>query len=149
MIKDMRYKKAAFLFGFLFLAFSCQQTTPDQDQALGPDESMDDFQAFYTRFHADEDFQLARIPFPIKGAPDNAANKPEYDENFTWTRDNWIINKPIDLEKTQFRRELQAVSDELVIEKLVHQSGSYSMVRRFAKMEGQWMLIYYQGVNPQ
>lgn len=145
----MMYKKAGFLFGVLFLALSCQNNASVQDQALGLDEGMDDFQAFYMRFHNDEDFQLAHIPFPIKGAPDNAANKPEYDENFTWTRDNWVINKPVDLEKTQFRRELQAVSDELVIEKLIHESGSYSMVRRFAKMEGQWMLIYYQGVNPQ
>ncbi|HKK75309.1 MAG TPA: hypothetical protein VJ953_09570 [Saprospiraceae bacterium] len=131
----------------LLSAFSCQSSPPQENLNLG--EDLADFENFYHRFHADEDFQRAHIPFPIKGVPDNAANKPDYNENFTWTEENWVINKPIDLQGTQFKRELQAVSDELVIERLVHESGSYGMVRRFAKMDGEWMLIYYQGVNPQ
>jgi hypothetical protein len=135
-----------FLLLFVLSSQSCQQHQPGQD-ATGT-EDLDSFQAFYQRFHTDTAFQLSRIPFPIKGVPDNAANRPDYDETFTWTRDNWVMNKPIDLEATQFNRTLQTISDELVIEQLTHASGSYRMVRRFARIDGLWMLIYYQGVNP-
>lgn len=134
-------------FSFLFL-LACQKPAPSSENQK-PGEKSGDFETFYDRFHTDEAYQLAHIPFPIKGAPDNAANKPGYDENFTWTKENWVINKPIDLKGTQFKRELQSVSDELVVERLIHESGSYGMVRRFAKIDGEWMLIYYQGVNPQ
>jgi hypothetical protein len=139
--------KRPILFLILLLStLSCKKSHPDHNLNLSPD--LADFQEFYHRFHTDEAYQLAHIPFPIKGVPDNAVNKPEYNEYFTWTEENWVMNKPIDLEATQFKREIQTLGPDLVIEKLTHTLGSYGMVRRFSKMDGEWMLIYYQGVNP-
>lgn len=139
--------KNKILFTILLLStLSCKKSYPDHNLHLN--ENLADFQEFYERFHTDKAYQLAHIPFPIKGVPDNAANKPEYDENFTWTEENWVMNKPIDLEATGFKREIQTFGNDMVIETLTHQLGSYGMVRRFAKMDGEWMLIYYQGVNP-
>jgi hypothetical protein len=34
-----------------------------------------------------------------------------------------------------------------MVERIVHQSGEYGMMRRFARLGGQWYLIYYAGLN--
>jgi hypothetical protein len=115
---------------------------------LGLSENYDDFQEFYVRFHKDSVFQMQHITFPLQGIPDNVANASNYDSSFKFESSDWTINKPIDLEKSQFKRSLQPIGNHLIVEQLVHSSGSYGMERRFAKIDGEWMLIYYQGINP-
>lgn len=132
------------LFSFLILN-SCQKG-PDQD--LGLSENYDDFQEFYLRFHQDSAFQMQHITFPLQGIPDNVAKASYYDDSFKFEASNWILNKPIDLKESKFKRSLRTIGDHLIVEQLVHSSGSYGMERRFAKINNEWMLIYYQGINP-
>lgn len=127
------------------LFFSCQNS-PDQN--LGLDENYADFQVFYEQFHQDSLYQMEHITFPLQGVPDNVANAKNYTQNFTFQASDWIMNKPIDLEESRFRRELKPIGTQLIVEQLIHESGSYGMERRFAKIDGEWMLIYYQGINP-
>lgn len=138
-----------FLYSFLFLSIlllnSCKK---GPDQNLGLDENYADFQDFYVKFHQDSTFQMQHITFPLQGIPDNVANAPDYQEGFTFQTSNWVMNKPINLEESRFKRSLRTIGAQLIVEQLVHESGSYGMERRFAKIDGEWMLIYYQGINP-
>ena len=127
-------------------AFIACKNTPDQN--LGLEEDFTDFQQFYEQFHQDSVYQMEHITFPLQGVPDNVANAPNYSENFTFSPETWVLNRPIDLEKSHFQRSLRPIGTQLIIEQLIHESGSYGMERRFAKIDGEWMLIYYQGINP-
>ena len=144
LIKKMR---VFFLF-YLSTVFLFSACNTDQAEDLGLSQNFADFQAFYHDFHRDSLFQLAHISFPLQGIPDNVANKPEYNEGFRWSAETWPINKPIDLASTKFSRELIPMGDRMIIERLSHESGRYGMERRFAKTGEEWMLIYYQGINP-
>lgn len=141
--------QSRFLYSFLFLSFLLFNTCKKEaSQNLGLDESFADFQDFYVKFHQDSTFQMEHITFPLQGIPDNVANAPDYHDNFTFQASNWTLNRPIDLEESRFKRSLRAIGSQLVVEQLVHESGSYGMERRFAKIDGEWTLIYYQGINP-
>lgn len=107
-----------------------------------------DFAVFYEKFHQDSAFQMAHIQFPMQGLPDNADSATLASNTFRWEPSNWKINKPIDFEKSGFSQQVQPLGDGLVIEKIVHESGKYAMLRRFAKLDDQWYLIYYAGLNP-
>lgn len=111
-------------------------------------EPGEEFAQFYTRFHQDSAFQLAHINFPLKGMPDNALSKGIDPETFFWKREEWQIHLPIDFETSGFKRELASVGDGIVVERILHQSGDYAMLRRFAKLGDEWYLIYYAGLNP-
>jgi hypothetical protein len=105
----------------------------------------DDFAAFYERFHRDSLYQIEHINFPLEGLPGNAA---EADASFRWERESWRMHKPIDPEESGFHSEFSRLGD-IVIERIVHESGEYGMMRRFARLnDGEWYLIYYVGLNP-
>lgn len=135
----------SFLIFSLFAFNACQK---EADQDLGLDETYADFQKFYVQFHQDSLYQMAHITFPLQGIPDNVANADYYSEGFTFEASDWVMNKPINLEESRFKRSLRTIGTQLVVEQLVHESGSYGMERRFAKIDDEWMLIYYQGINP-
>jgi hypothetical protein len=107
-----------------------------------------DFAVFYEKFHQDSAFQMAHIQFPMQGLPDNADSVTLASNTFRWDASNWKINKPIDFNKSGFSQQVQPLGEGLVIEKIVHESGKYAMLRRFAKLDDQWYLIYYAGLNP-
>ncbi len=107
-----------------------------------------DFALFYKKFHQDSVFQMAHIQFPMEGIPDNADSATIASKAFRWEVDNWKINKTIDFEKSGFLQQLHPIGDGLVIEQITHESGKYAMLRRFAKLDDQWYLIYYAGLNP-
>lgn len=119
---------------------SCQQA-PDEQVAF-PDE---DFTEFYNRFLSDADFQLARITFPLEGIP-SGAEESDFD-NFRWQREDWQIHQPFDPAATGFETDFVDIGRDVVVERIVHQSGEYGMMRRFARLGGQWYLIYYAGLN--
>jgi len=133
------------LLGIVFLMIGCKQSNSD-DLGLGP--GLASFETFYEKFHRDSVYQMEHITFPLQGLPGNYKNKTDYSPDFRWTTQNWNLNKPLDLEATHFVRSFIAVSDELIIEKLQFESGEYGMERRFSLMNGEWMLIYYAGINP-
>ena len=141
--------KYATLFALLLL-FACKNksqtpTTPAPDSpAQGLPEG---FQDFYQKFHSDSIFQLSHIVFPLQGLPDNADSLTIAQEDFRWQPNNWVIQRPFDFEMSEFKRQLIPVNEQMVLERIVHQSGQYGMVRRFARVAGEWHLIYYAGMN--
>lgn len=107
-----------------------------------------EFAQFYTHFLQDSAFQMAHISFPLKGMPDNALAKGIDPDTFFWSAEDWKIHRPIDFETSGFKQELASFGDGMVIERIIHESGDYAMLRRFAKLADGWALIYYAGLNP-
>jgi len=60
---------------------------------------------------------------------------------------SWQIHRPFDPAATGFETEFIDIGRDVMVERIVHQSGEYGMMRRFARLGGQWYLIYYAGLN--
>lgn len=112
-----------------------------------PKSEADDFNVFYENFHRDADYQMTHITFPLEGLPSDADAETIDSGNFHWEMEDWELQRPFDVENESFQRELIKFGDDLVIEKIIHKSGEYGTIRRFAKMGAEWYLIYYAGLN--
>ncbi|MBK7871780.1 MAG: hypothetical protein IPJ74_14430 [Saprospiraceae bacterium] len=110
-----------------------------------PDAS--EFEAFYEQFHSDPAYQMAHINFPLEGLPSDADAETIDSGNFHWDAEDWVTQRPFNFANSEFSRELLSFGDDLVIEKIIHRSGEYGTIRRFAKMGSEWYLIYYAGMN--
>lgn len=129
------------LFGIvaiLVLALGCRPKKTDYS----------DFNKFYDQFFQDSLFQVQHINFPMEGLPDNAVEYGDSLGNFRWTAENWRMHRPIDFEQTKFEQNFQTLGDELIIENIIDPTVGYGMMRRWAKIGGEWSLIYYVGLNP-
>lgn len=124
------------------LLLSCQEKPSESSDSGGFDE----FESFYEIFHQDSLFQLEHIIFPLQGMPTSIGDNPEDISNFKWQKSDWLMHRPIDPDG-EFKQVLTPIDEALIIEKIVHQSGSYAMERRFAKLGDDWYLIYYAGLN--
>lgn len=135
----MKYYIVCFL--LLCLMISCKSEPKLQEQGL------QDFPSFYERFHEDSSFQLERITFPLQGLPERADSITLAQNNFRWSKEEWKIQKPIDLSNSQFEQEFLPLSNDLIIEKLSHKKWGLAITRRFARLDDGWHLIYYSGLN--
>lgn len=122
------------------LAFSACSTQTEQPDA-------NEFDAFYKKFHTEPGYQLSHITFPLEGLPSDADAEAIASGNFRWTADDWQVHRPFDFTNSDFTRELLSFGNDLVIEKIIHKSGEYGTIRRFAKLGDEWFLIYYAGMN--
>jgi hypothetical protein len=122
------------------LVVSCERA-PDEQVSVGEE----DFTEFYTHFLSDADFQLSRITFPLEGLPPGAEEADMHD--FRWERADWQIHRPFDPEATGFTTEFIDIGQDVMVERIVHKSGEYGMMRRFARLNQEWYLIYYAGLN--
>jgi hypothetical protein len=111
------------------------------------DKVMKDFQAFYDAFHQDTTFQLEHIIFPLEGIPAGADSIIASRKKFFWNKEDWTYHKPYDFENGEFSHQFIRYSDDLIAERIEHNTGSYGMLRRFAKYGDDWYLIYYAASN--
>lgn len=123
----------------LVILASCSRTDEQPD--------VNDFATFYEQFHNDPDFQIAHISFPLEGLPSNADAETIAAGDFRWEAADWQLHKTFDESNAEFERELITFGGDMVIEKITHKNGQYGTVRRFAKLGGEWYLIYYAGLN--
>lgn len=143
------------LFGLGFLV-ACQNAPSNTETTLAlaeqktstiGDTSMASFREFYKRFHQDSLYQIEHIIFPLEGLPDNADSINFVKNDFRWKLENWKMHRPFDFEFSDFKRQLEPISDQLVVERIVHQTGQMGMMRRFSRLGDDWYLIYYAGMN--
>jgi hypothetical protein len=106
-----------------------------------------DFVAFYERFHEDSLFQMRHIIFPLQGLPPEVDSATLAEQHFRWERDNWVMHRPLPVEGGEFTREFVPYTDDLIVERIVHHSGALGMLRRWARIDGQWTLIYFADMN--
>ena len=143
----MRYQILFFMAASaLFIA--CRPSEPSQrSPKQGPEEELGDFYGFYQKFHQDSAFQMDHIMFPIEGLPPFADAATIAEGNFRWYPEDWVIQRPVDYENSDFQRELISLSEDMVVEKIKHRNGQVGMMRRFVKMGDEWYLIYFADLN--
>ena len=110
-------------------------------------KDLSDFDAFYIKFHQDSLFQMEHITFPLEGLPANADSTALSDNDFRWQKEDWQMHKPFDSKNGEYEINFSSFGEDLIIEKVMHKSGNYGMLRRFARISGEWHLIYYAGFN--
>ena len=135
-----------------FLFFACGNTeSPAADTAelevSPPETDMAEFNAFYQRFHRDSAYQLAHIRFPLEGIPGGADSLQLSQSDFRFTRADWQLHRPVDYEMSEFRRTFLPISEDFIIEKVMHKRYPMGMTRRWMRTDGEWELIFYAGMN--
>lgn len=111
-------------------------------------KDLSDFSAFYERFHNDSLYQMEHILFPIDGFPSAMDTSLASIPDFRWTEDLWRMHRPFKFEGSGFKQELNVFGDDVVTEQVIHETGSFAMMRRFARIDGEWYLIYFADMNP-
>ena len=133
------------LFFLLFpLLFSCRREAP-ADQL--PDSLEPDFVDFYEKFHRDSAFQMSHIVFPLQGLPSEVDSLTLAEGRFYWQQEDWIMHRPLDAGDQDFQRIFTPLNRDLIVEKIVHKTTGFGMMRRWARMGEEWYLIYYAGMN--
>ena len=140
------------LYFFFLSLISCKVDAPKTNSLSSGEVEADigipsDFEEFYDRFHSDTVYQIEHIVFPLSGIPANA-DTLENVTSFRWEKESWRWHRHIDSSLTGFEQEWKILSPEMIVEKITQKSAGFGMMRRFAKMDNQWMLIYYAAMNP-
>jgi hypothetical protein len=105
-------------------------------------ELPDDFIQFYNEFHLDTAFQLSRIIFPLAGSYFDQDAGMEIDVKYD--EEEWIFHHEFDDQNGSFKREFSGFND-IVTEITTDTHGAgFLMVRRFAKINNEWNLIFYK-----
>lgn len=130
-----------YLITFSLFIISCAHQTDNAieqtEASVATVELSDEFLDFYAKFHEDSTFQISHIQFPLQTKGTDPSG------NLTIAKEDWVINKPIDLSEGFFEQEYVPVGDNLLIEYINHTSAPLYMERRFAKLMDEWKLIYY------
>jgi hypothetical protein len=127
-----------------------EETGHDLDSPGNESEAQlpEDFSEFYEQFHTDEEYQVAHIIWPLRGLPDNADSVIVAEDNYYYQKEDWIMHHKLNDPENNFEQYFAIIDDKLIIDKIEMKSTNLSMERRFAKMNDDWNLIYYVGMNP-
>ncbi|HNG06650.1 MAG TPA: hypothetical protein PKU98_09115, partial [Saprospiraceae bacterium] len=94
----------------------------------------------------DSFYQIEHCVFPMEGLPDQADSSLNT-AGFRWTPENWRMHKELSDTSSGMKRTWDIISDQMVNERMLNEQQGIGMERRFAKMNDEWYLIYYVGVN--
>ena len=137
-------KKILFLPMFLIVFTFCKNNDPKiiNEASLALPE---DFISFYDKFHQDSLFQIEHCIFPMEGLPDQMDSTVDH-QAFRWTKDIWrmhhLINDSFGLTKSY-----TMLGDNMITERMLNEKQGIGIERRFARMNNDWNLIYYVGLN--
>lgn len=142
-------KRYSFMIALILLFGACGNGTDSNktEATEGKEATYQEFAAFYERFHRDSAYQMERIMFPLPGLPREADSTLIASGSYRWTAENWSLQRPLNLQQSNFKRELIPVSKALIIEKLIQPEYNLQIERRFSRLEDGWHLIYYAGLN--
>lgn len=102
----------------------------------------DDFHAFYDSYHSDSTFQMERTLFPLNGLT-QSSDSTKVAEEVVWQKEEWILHKPFDSQNGTFERTFTNI-EGIITEYISANNGMFSLEKRYARLAGQWHLIYYQ-----
>ena len=109
-------------------------------------EDLADFEIFYQQFHADSLYQMQHIAFPLAGLPANADTLGET-TTFFWQKENWVLHRNLTDRLSGYERKRKKFGSDIIVETIVQKDSDIGMMRRFVKMDDEWMLIYYTAMN--
>lgn len=105
-----------------------------------------DFEAFLQHFSTDSIFQMGRISFPLAGLPAYADSTTMVEKKFRYLPEEWVMHKPFNTE-SGFKQSFEVAGEYLVIENSINKEAGFGMQRRFAKLNDEWNLIFFAGIN--
>ena len=124
------------------LASGCHDRAREEDGA-----DYTGFVNFYERFHQDSAFQMAHILFPLQGLPAAGDTTSAPGQPFFWQEENWKMQGPFDADRSEFTRTIKPYGPDIMVEEIVHRNGEIGMMRRWARLDSTWYLVYYAGLN--
>lgn len=130
---------------FTFTLFACQHNSENDTATTNQD--LKQFENFYIKFHQDSIYQIEHITFPLEGLPEQADSAMLADNNFRWEKKNWRTHQMLNPNDSNFKQEFIPVGNAMIIEKITDSKTGFAMTRRFAKLDEEWYLIYYSGMN--
>ena len=121
-------------------ACNSSRTESEVPVLTGEGSEVEQFSAFYRKFHQDSLFQIARISWPLNGnyVQDSTGQAVELGHELA----DWTMHRPFSTGQ-DFVQEFQPLTDDLIIEEIKARAGKYKIERRFARLTGGWHLIYY------
>jgi len=143
--------KAYFFVCFIiFFAFSCSSKKAQKNKLetkkginSHAKDTIESFQSFNVRFHADSFFQISRVAFPIGGKYIDGSNQ------HSWTRQNWKqLKSPVGsrVDTSQYKYRLIR-TDSSVTEKFWIDQSGFNIERRFKLKKDKWFLTYFNDIN--
>ena len=129
------------------LLLSCSSNSGKPGQSHSSDVELAGFYDFYQSFHLDSSDQMSHIMFPLQGLPANADSLTIASGDYLWQEEEWMLHRPVDYETSEYLREIIPLSEDIVVEKIVHRNGQTGMLRRFARINDDWYLIYFADLN--
>ena len=137
----------------LYLSLSivaCRHDAPQSADADQQEEEItelpDDFVEFYELFHADTNYQLDHIAFPLSGKPASGVFNMELTD-FKWTRDGWKMHQRMADDDDTFDKKYVVYSKDMITEIIYAPDFGYYMERRFGRLSDGWNLIYYADIQ--
>jgi len=112
------------------------------DEQVGETSLPEDFYIFYDDFHSDSTYQWNHISFPLSGIG-MARDTTNTVIQKTWTAEQWKRHGPFNSQEGLFTRTFTNV-DGIVTEIQSAREGMFTLEKRYAKLSGDWYLIYYQ-----
>ncbi len=126
----------------LLCLVSCKETKTEDSTKEETVTLPEDFLQFYDRFHNDFDFQISRIIFPLEGRLEAS----EEEGMGYWHADDWTFHRHFSEKDSHFKKSF-STKNNLVIEIIADESQTFSMERRWAKLQDGWSLIYYRNME--
>lgn len=102
----------------------------------------EDFHIFYDKYHTDSTFQMNRTFFPLEGLA-ISADTTKIAEKVFWQQGQWKLHKPFDSQSGTFQRVFTNIGG-IITESISANEGMFTLEKRYAKLSGDWHLIYYQ-----
>ncbi len=134
------------IFVLAVMVGSCQSKIAEKEDPTVGEELPEDFMVFYQKFHDDSTFQMHHIIFPLSGIPPNR-DTVENARDFKWMKDTWVLHRPFDGALSGYERSFSKFEEGVIIENIIQKQVDVGMERRFAKIDGEWHLIYYAAMN--
>ncbi len=124
-------------------------TTGKEEDGIVGQTLPEDFNVFYRRFHEDSVYQLEHINFPLEGLPNTRGDWDTIPpERFFWQKTGWKIHHHMTDPGNNFQQWFEMKGDRMIEHWILMKGTNMYIVRRFAKLEDGWYLIYYQGLRP-
>lgn len=111
-----------------------------------PEEKNDSgFEDFYLKFHADSQYQLGKIKFPLPGfntdKEGDGLSGGQGNNKYFWTKNKWVLMKTPDLDNTYSIKKVK--TDSTYDETISIPNSGYYIIRNFKKENGEWYLVFY------
>jgi len=121
---------------FVFLT-SCSLVKNNQTHDSENKTAIEDFEAFYDKFHSDSIFQMSRIKFPLKGFMVDGL------EQENWKKKNWstLKTKVYDIDTTMYMTDYIKTYKSF-IEKVWIKDSGFFVEYRFKVIRRKWYLVY-------